>query len=89
MEYYSNHLSKIFLLHDANDSGFLARAEFEKVIKSLNINISQFQLESLLSELNCHENGMIEYGLFVPVCADLLSVRFRFLAKDVATEFAA
>lgn len=67
-------LMKIFKLADPQNKGYLAHKDFEKLLESLQLDISKFQLECLLSELPHHEE-LIKYEEFIPICAELLTVR--------------
>ncbi len=78
LEQFKQHLETIFGLADLNNTGYLERAEFEKLILSLDIKISKFQLNTLLSELEINDSKLIHYRAFIPVCADSLSVRKQY-----------
>ncbi len=71
---FQTHLETIFKLADTETAGFLPRTEFEKLLKSLNMSISAFQIECLLSEVTVNDVGHIEYESLIPVLADILAV---------------
>lgn len=74
LEKYIDHLTTIFRLADTENTGKLQYTEFVEVLKSLEVNISEFELNIVLSELDSDGDGLIEYSKFVPVSAGLIRV---------------
>jgi Ca2+-binding EF-hand superfamily protein len=81
VEQYSAHLETFFKLADSNGSGLLERAEFESLLMTLDINISPFQLECIMSEMDLNHDNKISYREFIPIAADLLAVSPHCLAS--------
>lgn len=69
-----SHLLNIFQLADHDNSGNLSYDELEVVFQSVNIHMSHFQLQVLLSEMDANNDGSVSYEEFIPPCADLLQV---------------
>ena len=78
-----SHLMNIFQLADNDNSGSLSYDELEIVFQSVNIHMSQFQLQVLLSEMDANNDGSVSYEEFIPACADLLQA---YRAKSHAVE---
>jgi Ca2+-binding EF-hand superfamily protein len=74
VEQYAAHLETFFKLADSNGSGFLEKTEFEGLLMTLDINISPFQLECIMSEMDLNHDNKIAYREFIPIAADLLAV---------------
>ena len=79
LEAYVDHLKNIFNLADKDGSGSLHQTEFIEVLRSIDIDISTFELEILLSEIDANGNGLIDFEEFIPVCAELLQVLYSFI----------
>ena len=71
----TQHLLRIFEFADRERTGLLPYDEVEKILRSLDVRISQFEIQVILSEIATDPMGRIEYKSFAPVCADLLMVR--------------
>lgn len=78
-----SHLLNIFQLADHDNSGNLSYDELEVVFQSVNIHMSQFQLQVLLSEMDVNNDGSVSYEEFIPAAADLLQA---YRAKSHAVE---
>lgn len=78
-----SHLLNIFQLADHDNSGNLSYEELEVVFQSVNIHMSQFQLQVLLSEMDANNDGSVSYEEFIPAAADLLQA---YRAKSYAVE---
>ena len=74
-------LTKLFTKADWNSTGYLTANEFREILESLNLGITSFQQTILMAEADENEDGKIQYGEFVPVCAELLQA---FKAKAAA-----
>jgi len=83
IEQLTQHLAFVFQAADTDHTGYLSYHEFEDVLTNLEVQVSPFQIDTLLSEMDSDHAGMIKYSNFVPVCADLLQA---FLAKELAQE---
>lgn len=79
----TEHLHHIFKLADADGSGALSYEELEVVFKSVNMHLSHFQLQVLMSEMDVNNDGSVSYDEFVPPLADLL---LAYKAKNHAIE---
>lgn len=78
-----DHLRNIFKLADHDGSGSLSYEELEVVFQSVNIHMSPFQLQVLISEMDANNDGTVSYDEFVPALADLLQA---YKAKQHAVE---
>jgi Ca2+-binding EF-hand superfamily protein len=74
-------LINLFLKADWNGTGYLTAVEFREILDSLDLGITSFQQTILMAEADENEDGKIQYGEFVPVCAELLQA---FKAKAAA-----
>jgi Ca2+-binding EF-hand superfamily protein len=77
------HLRQIFQLADHDKNGYLNQEELESLFLSLNIQLTSFQLMTLLSECDTNNNGLVEYEEFIPICVDILEAS---KAKNYALE---
>jgi Ca2+-binding EF-hand superfamily protein len=68
------HISSLFKIADVDKTGSLTRDEFVNVLKSLELNVSNLELDILLSEIDSNNNGLIDFDEFLPVCTELLKV---------------
>ncbi len=67
-------LRELFELADQDGSGFLNVEELEAVFKSLDVSLSAFQMQVLLSEADGNGDGVIAYEEFLPIAMDLIQV---------------
>ena len=74
METLVHHLESIFQLADKEKNGKLSYGEFREVLKWLDMDVSQFELEVLLSESDANGDGSIDFSEFIPIIAELLQV---------------
>ncbi|GMH75896.1 hypothetical protein TrLO_g14911 [Triparma laevis f. longispina] len=65
-------LIKLFTKADFNHTGYLTANEFREILDSLDLGVTSFQQTILMAEADENEDGKIQYGEFVPVCAELL-----------------
>jgi Ca2+-binding EF-hand superfamily protein len=79
----TEHLHHIFRLADSDGSGALSYEELEVVFKSVNMHLSHFQLQVLMSEMDVNNDGSVSYDEFVAPLADLL---LAYKAKNHAIE---
>lgn len=66
------HLQSLFESLDTSGTGFLEIHELEDVVKSLDIDLTPFQLDTIFSEVETDGHGFVDFHNFLPVCADLL-----------------
>ena len=45
---------------------------FKKILKSLNLNLSQSEFKELVSACDLNKNGMIEYSEWIPIGSELI-----------------
>jgi calmodulin len=81
MSDYVANMKSIFKLADKDESGTLERHEFMNILKSVDIDISPFEMEILLSEIDSNNNGLIDFEEFIPVCAELLQVSLVYCSQ--------
>jgi len=74
-------LINLFTKADFGASGYLTATEFRSILDSLDLGVTSFQQTILMAEADENEDGKIQYGEFVPVCAELLHA---FKAKAAA-----
>jgi Ca2+-binding EF-hand superfamily protein len=74
-------LINLFTKADFGCSGYLTATEFRSILDSLDLGVTSFQQTILMAEADVNEDGKIQYGEFVPVCAELLQA---FKAKAAA-----
>ena len=67
-------LRELFNIADADNSGFLSTEELSSVFQSLDMQLSTFQLQVLLSEADANGDGLICIDEFLPIAMDLLTV---------------
>jgi Ca2+-binding EF-hand superfamily protein len=78
-------LLDIFKLGDEDSTGFLTNEEMNRMIQSLNLGLSDYELEFILAEadrMDGDEDGLIDYTLFLPVCVDLVMTYMKRKAED-------
>ena len=82
---FQGHLLAVFAAADKDSNGVLDAEEIHGLLGSLDVNLTQFQLDVLLSEMDSNDDNRITYAEFVPVCAELLqSFRNRAAAGAVS-----
>ena len=67
-------LRELFAIADVDKSGFLSTDELSTVFHSLDMNLTDFQLQVLLSEADVNGDGLICMDEFLPIALDLLTV---------------
>jgi len=67
-------LRDLFALADEDESGYLSLDELAQVFNSLDLALTEFQLQVLLSEADGNGDGKIAYNEFLPIAMDLLQV---------------
>ena len=75
------HLTSLLEMCDTHNSGFIELHELEDVIRSLDLELTPFQLDVILSEVEHDEHGYVDYHAFLPTCTDLLQT---FIARQYA-----
>lgn len=78
----SAHLSCLLEYLDLGNTGYVEHHELEELIRGLELNLSQFQIDMLFSEVETDSHGMVAYHAFLPVCTDLLQT---FIARQFAS----
>jgi len=77
-------LRDIFHLSDSENTGFLTRDEYKVVLQSLDLKISNLEMDMILAEADRSDgddDGLIDYILFLPECVKLLQT---FIARENA-----
>ena len=74
-------LIHLFTEADQHKTGYLTAIDFKQIISGLNLGIDAFQQSILLAEADENEDAKIQYGEFVPICAELLQT---YKAKVIA-----
>lgn len=69
---FQGHLLAVFAAADKDSNGVLDAEEIHGLLGSLDVNLTQFQLDVLISEMDSNDDNRITYMEFVPVCAELL-----------------
>ena len=54
----------VFVTFDRNNSGKLSRAEFRNALEHLKLNLSTYDIETLLVEADSNKDGLIDYNEF-------------------------
>jgi Ca2+-binding EF-hand superfamily protein len=80
---YEASLKSVLRLEDTDSTGMIDHIVFEKLLRNLHLDISDFQVEIIMSELSMSSSGQIDYHEFIPVCVSLLRT---FEAKGEADE---
>jgi hypothetical protein len=75
------HLLNICKLADTECCGFLSYGELEELIRTMEIDLSNFQLDVIFSELETDVHGRFDYREFIPICAKILQT---FRARETA-----
>ena len=70
----ADHLLQVFKMADEDGSGHLNHAEIESLFHSLDIRLSDFELNCVMAEADTNHDGLIEYTEFIPVCVELLQL---------------
>ena len=68
----SDHLLSVFRASDSLGSGLVDLQEFASVIHALDVDISDFQIDALVSEARLVGGAMVNYAATVPILVDLL-----------------
>ena len=74
-----NKLKRIFSAADIDKNGLLSPLEVHNVIRSLELELTDYQVAVLLSEVEMNEEGLMAYQPFIPICADLIQVYFMYI----------
>jgi len=65
-------LADVFTKADADNNGFLSRKEFSQCIKEADLGFTRKEINVLMSEVDCDQDGKVSYEEFVPLCFTLL-----------------
>lgn len=57
---------------DEDQSGFLDRQEFKKCLASARLGLTSREINTIMAEVDENEDGVIEYGEFMPLAIELL-----------------
>lgn len=68
----SDHLHDVFRLSDPNHTGKVDLHELERIIASLDVEITEFQVSSMVSEACLDFSGLVNYKATIPALVDLL-----------------
>jgi len=63
---------QIFKEFDEDQSGFLDRQEFKKCLASARLGLTSREINTIMAEVDENEDGVIEYGEFMPLAIELL-----------------
>ena len=77
-------LRDIFSLSDTEGTGFATREEYKTVLQSLNLGISDLDMNMIIAEADRSDgldDGLIDYMIFLPECVKLLQT---FIAREIA-----
>ena len=62
----------LFLEADDDESGYLDRAEFKRLLSSAELGLTSRDIEDVMAECDENEDGVIEYREFMPVMVALI-----------------
>lgn len=69
---FAGHLLSVFQEADRDGNGILDAEEVHNLLQNMDVELTQFQLDVLMSEMDSNDDNRITYAEFVPVCAELL-----------------
>lgn len=64
---------QLFLEADEDQSGYLDRREFNRVMRSAKLGLNKKQVRQILAECDENDDGVIEYREFLPIMLDVIA----------------